>query len=122
VKALIAFNDWIDLDPDLRMNEWLGFAILLPVVFGLSFQTPLVMFFITRTRLITYKTFLSKWRYAVFILAVFTAVITPTPDVVTMMYLFVPMMGLFLLGVLLCYWFPAKSWSEEENAETQVAV
>ena len=122
VKALIAFNDWIDLDPDLRMNEWLGFAILLPVVFGLSFQTPLVMFFLTRTRLMTYKTFLSKWRYAVFILAVFAVVITPTPDIVTMMYLFVPMMGLFLLGILLCYWFPAKTWTEEDDSEAQVAV
>jgi sec-independent protein translocase protein TatC len=92
------------------------------VVFGLSFQTPLVMFFLTRTRLMTYKTFLSKWRYATFILAVFAVVITPTPDIVTMMYLFVPMMGLYLAGVLLCYWFPAKSWTDEEDAETQVAV
>ena len=122
VKALIAFNNWIDLDPDLRMNEWLGFALLLPVVFGLSFQTPLVMFFLTRTRLMTYQTFLSKWRYAVFILAVFTAVITPTPDIVTMMYLFVPMLGLFMLGIALCYWFPAKRWTEDDDADAQVAV
>jgi len=122
VKALIAFNDWIDLDPDLRMNEWLGFALILPVVFGASFQTPLVMFFLSRTRFITYETFLSKWRYAVFILAVFSAVITPTPDVVTMMYLFVPMFGLYMIGVAVCWWFPPKPWSDDDDAEAQVAV
>lgn len=123
VKALIAFNDWIDLDPDLRMNEWLGFALILPVVFGISFQTPLVMFFLSRTRLFTYQFYLSYWRTAVFGLAVFAAVITPTPDAVTMMYLFVPMFGLYLIGVLVCYWFPPKPWFADEDAdESQVAV
>jgi sec-independent protein translocase protein TatC len=122
VKALIGFNDWIDLDPDLRMNEWLGFALILPVVFGVSFQTPLVMFFLSRTRLLTYKVFLSYWRAAIFTLAVFSAVITPTPDIVTMMYLFVPMFGLYMLGVLICYLFPPKKWDEDDASEAQVAV
>lgn len=122
VKALIAFNDWIDLDPDLRMNEWLGFAIILPIVFGASFQTPLVMFFLSRTRLLTYDVFLSYWRTAIFVLAVFAAVITPTPDVVTMMYLFVPMFGLYLVGVLVCYLFPPAKWDDEDEADAQVAV
>lgn len=48
VKALLGFNNWIDTDPDLRLNEWLSFAIVLPLVFGVSFQTPLVMFFFNR--------------------------------------------------------------------------
>ena len=122
VKALLAFNNWIDLDPDLRLNEWLGFALLLPVVFGVSFQAPLVMFFLTRIGVFTYKTYLEYWRGAVFILALFSAVITPTPDVVTLLYLFVPMFGLYLLGILVCYLFPPPAWTEEEQAEAQVAV
>lgn len=122
VKALIGFNDWIDLDPDLRMNEWLGFALILPVVFGVSFQTPLVMFFLSRLKLLTYDVYLSYWRTAVFTLAVFSAVITPTPDVVTMMYLFVPMFGLYLLGILVCYWFPPKPWFADEDAEAEAQV
>lgn len=122
VKALLAFNNWIDLDPDLRLNEWLGFALVLPVVFGVSFQTPLVMFFLSRIRMLTYDVFLSYWRTAIFVLAVFAAVITPTPDVVTMMYLFVPMFGLYMIGVLVCYWFPPSKWDDEDDAEAQVAV
>lgn len=122
VKALLGFNNWIDLDPDLRLNEWLGFALLLPVVFGVSFQAPLVMFFLTRIGVCTYKTFLDYWRAAIMILAVFSAIITPTPDVVTLLYLFVPMFGLYMLGILVCYLFPAKVWDEEQEAEAQVAV
>lgn len=122
VKALLGFNEWIDLDPDLRLNEWLGFALVLPVVFGVSFQAPLVMFFLTRLHICTYKTFLEYWRAAVMILAVVSAVLTPTPDAVTLLYLFVPMFGLYMLGILVCYLFPAKSWTEEQEAESQVAV
>src|SRR5439155_12176307 len=43
VEALLWFNEWIGLEPDMRLNEWLGFAIWMPVIFGLSFQTPLAM-------------------------------------------------------------------------------
>lgn len=122
VKALLGFNNWIDLDPDLRLNEWLGFALILPVVFGVSFQAPLVMFFLTRLGICTYKTFLDYWRAAVMVLAVMAAVLTPTPDVVTLLYLFVPMFGLYMVGILVCYWFPRKTWDEEQEAESQVAV
>lgn len=122
VKALLGFNEWIDLDPDLRLNEWLGFALVLPVVFGVSFQAPLVMFFLTRLHICTYKTFLEYWRAAVMVLAVLSAVLTPTPDAVTLLYLFVPMFGLYMLGILVCYLFPAKTWTEEQEAESQVAV
>src|SRR5205807_2007567 len=43
IQALLWFNEWLGLEPDLRLNEWLSFALLLPLVFGLSFQTPMVM-------------------------------------------------------------------------------
>lgn len=122
VKALLAFNNWIDLDPELRLNEWLGFALILPVVFGVSFQTPLVMMFLNRIGTFTAADYLAKWRYAIFVLAVFAALITPTPDVVTMSYLFVPMFGLYMLGIAICYFFPASHdhlWDDEEE---QVAV
>jgi sec-independent protein translocase protein TatC len=122
VKALIAFNDWIDLDPDLRLNEWLGFALLLPIIFGISFQTPLVMFFLNRIGMFGWEDYWSKWRHATMILAVFAAVITPTPDAVTMMYLFVPMFGLYVLGVAVCRFYPPAHEEAYREAEEQVAV
>src|SRR5262249_37726101 len=48
IEALLWFNEWLGMQPDLRLNEWLGFAIFVPLVFGISFQTPLVMFFLER--------------------------------------------------------------------------
>ncbi len=121
VKALLAFNNWIDTDPDLRLNEWLSFAIILPLVFGVSFQTPLVMFFLNRIGMFGWEDYWAKWRYALIILAVFAMVITPTPDAVTMLYLLVPMFGLYMLGVAICRIFPpAPAVYEEEEAEIAV--
>src|SRR5262249_3297276 len=48
VEALLWFNEWLGMQPELRLNEWLGFAIFMPVLFGISFQTPLVMLFLQR--------------------------------------------------------------------------
>lgn len=121
VKALLGFNSYIDLDPDLRLNEWLSFAIVLPLVFGVSFQTPLVMLFFNRIGMFGWEDYWSKWRYAVMILALFAAIITPTPDAVTMLYLFVPMFGLYCLGVLVCKYFPPPH-EEEAETEQEVAV
>ncbi len=90
-------------------------------MFGLSFQTPLVMFVFNRLGTFWWEDYWSKWRYAVMVMAVFAAVITPTPDAVTMMYLFVPMFGLYLLGVAICKYFP-PAFEADEADEPEVAV
>jgi sec-independent protein translocase protein TatC len=124
VKALLAFNDWLGVDPDLRMSEWFSLAVILPLVFGISFQTPLVMLFLNRLGMFSWEDYLRKWRYAMMVLAVFAAVITPTPDAVTMLYLFVPMFGLYMLGIVLCYWVPPPHVMDEAEAahSEEVAV
>lgn len=123
VKALLKFNEWLGIDPEIRLNEWLGLALILPLVFGLSFQTPLVMIFLNRIGLFTAEDYLKKWRYACFILALFAALVTPTPDVITMGYLFTPMFGLYLVGIAFCHYFPGfEPVTDDEPAAEEIAV
>jgi sec-independent protein translocase protein TatC len=114
IEALLWFNDWIGFNPDLRLSEWLSFAILLPLVFGVSFQTPLVMLILERLGVVTVATYLASWRYAAFILAAFAALITPTPDAITMMAMWVPLMGLYVLGIGLCGWTKRPDAASEQ--------
>ncbi|HEY1378931.1 MAG TPA: twin-arginine translocase subunit TatC [Gemmataceae bacterium] len=102
IEALLWFNEWLGIAPDLRLNEWLSFAIWLPVIFGVAFQTPLVMMVLERIGIMTVEKYLSLWRIAVFVLAVFAAIITPTTDFVTWFALWFPMVGLYFLGIYLC--------------------
>src|SRR5262249_11275201 len=91
VEALLWFNEWLGLEPDLRLNEWLGFAIWMPVIFGLSFQTPLVMLFLERIGLFNVEAFRGKRRIVWFLMAIFAAVITPSTDAFSMLFLWLPM-------------------------------
>jgi sec-independent protein translocase protein TatC len=101
IEALLWFNEWLGLKPDLRLNEWLSFAIWMPVIFGLSFQTPLAMMFVARLGLVTADSFRNKRRYAWMGMALFAAIFTPSTDALSMFYLWGPMCLLFELGIWL---------------------
>lgn len=122
VRAMLAFYDWINIDPDLRLNEWLGFALVMPLVFGLSFQTPLVMLFLNRIGIFGWEVYLAKWRYAIFIMAILAALLTPSTDVVSMLWLFVPTFGLYMFGVWLCYILPPPRGLLDPPDEEEVGV
>jgi sec-independent protein translocase protein TatC len=97
----------------LRLKDYLSFAILLPVVFGVSFQTPLVMLFLERLGIMAPADFRAKRKYAYFIIAVFCMVVMPTPDALTMCYMMIPMWGLYELGIWLCVFAPGKKKEDE---------
>jgi sec-independent protein translocase protein TatC len=100
IRGLLWFNEWLNLEPDLRLNEWLTFAILLPLVFGICFQTPLVMLFFGKIGIFDADSYRKKRRMAWFLMAVFAAVITPV-DALSMILLWIPMCGLYELGILM---------------------
>jgi sec-independent protein translocase protein TatC len=104
IEALLWFNEWLGIAPDLRLNEWLSFAIMLPLLFGISFQTPLVMFVLERIGLTTVETYWRYWKIAFFLLGVASAMVLPTPDVFTWICMWAPLTGLYFLGIVLCRW------------------
>jgi sec-independent protein translocase protein TatC len=57
------------------------------------------MFFLARFNLITARQFARQWRYAIVLIAVASAVITPTVDIFNMSLVALPMVGLYLLGI-----------------------
>jgi sec-independent protein translocase protein TatC len=102
VMALLGFNDWIGLTPDLRLSEWLGFAIMMPLVFGVSFQTPLVILFLDSLGILDVKEIQGKRGIVWFSMSIFAAVITPSADPFSMIMLWIPLGLLFEIGILLC--------------------
>jgi sec-independent protein translocase protein TatC len=116
VAAMLWFNEWLDWEPDLRISEWLGFAIWMPLVFGVSFQTPLVMRFLERLGIMTVATFQQKRRLAWFLLAGFAALITPSSDVQSLLLLWLPLAVLYELGILLCRLSPRRPSGLDRDA------
>lgn len=122
VKGLLGLNSFLGVDPDIRLNEWLSFALILPLVFGVSFQTPLIMVFLNRIGIFSHHDYLRYWRAAAFILMVVAIIILPTPDVMTMLYLYIPMFGLYMLGVAICKYFPPSHERYAADDSDQAAV
>ncbi len=107
---LLSFNRMMGIDPDLRINEWMSFVLLLPLGFGISFQLPLVMLFLERIGLISVKTYLASWRMAILVIFVLAMILTPTGDPYTLLLMACPLTVLYFGGVLLCKVLPkAKS-------------
>ncbi len=102
IETLLAFNEWLDLEPDLRLNEWLGFAVLMPLIFGIAFQTPLVMLFVHGLGFISAVSFRRKRRLAWLLMGAGAAVMNPSPDLWSMLFLWIPLGLLYELGILLC--------------------
>lgn len=83
----------------ITIDDYLGFASKLIVGMGLVFETPILIFFLTRVGIVTPGFLMKHFKYAVLVIFVIAAIITPTPDMVTQSALAVPMILLYLLGV-----------------------
>jgi sec-independent protein translocase protein TatC len=101
---LLGYNARMEMNAQIRISEWISFAIMLPLMFGISFQLPLIMLFLAKINLLTEKHYLSQWRMAVLAIAIISMLLTPTPDPMTMILMMVPLLILYFMGILLCYW------------------
>jgi sec-independent protein translocase protein TatC len=125
ISVLLGFNEWLNIEPELRLNDWLSFAIILPLIFGISFQIPLVMLFCERLGIVSVDSYRSKRTYAWFGLGVLSVLVIPTPDGLTTLFLLVPLMLLYELGILLCKLSPGRpllDFGAPDESEEMVEV
>ncbi|MFI5461057.1 MAG: twin-arginine translocase subunit TatC [Isosphaerales bacterium] len=101
LKFLLQFNVWLGVPPMLRLSDWMGFAAILPLIFGIAFQTPLVMVFLERIGIFTVNDFRAKRKIAILIISIAASVLTPGQDPFSMVLLAVPMILLYELGIVL---------------------
>jgi sec-independent protein translocase protein TatC len=117
LEFLFGFNSWLGIDPDPRISEWLGFVLMLPLGFGISFQLPLVMLFLERIGIFTVDAYISRWRVAILVIFVIAMFLTPA-DPTSMMLMAAPLTALYFGGIVLCRYMPrAKSPYDDLDEE-----
>ena len=123
VHYLLSFNEWLGVEPELRLSEWLSFAVMVPLIFGAAFQTPLVMLFLERMAIVDVAVYTKNRKMAYFVLAAIGAVLAAAPDALNMMLLTVPLWALYEFGILLCRFAPKPAQDmEEPDPEEMVEV
>ena len=104
---LFFFNSWMNVEPDLRISEWIGFALLFPLGFGISFQLPLVMFVLERVGIFRIQHYISRWKIAVLVIFVLALFLTPG-DPGSMLLMAIPLTVLYFAGIFFCWLIPRK--------------
>lgn len=84
-----------------NLAYYIEFVTTMLLGLGLGFETPLVIFFLAKLGIVTFPFLVKNTRWAFLVTAILAAVLTPTPDPLTMLVVLVPLFLLYLLGVLL---------------------
>ncbi len=101
----------------ITIREYLGTLNKILLGLGLVFEMPILVFFLARLGLITPKFMTKNLRYAVLIIFIVAAVITPTPDIPTQCLFAGPMLVLYMFSILVCMVFQKRKPAEEEEDE-----
>jgi sec-independent protein translocase protein TatC len=99
---LLGFNIRMGIAAQIRISEWITFAVTLPVMFGISFQLPLIMLFLERINVFTVDIYFKQQRMAIFVLAIASVILTPSQDPFSMLLMLGPLVTLYYFGILLC--------------------
>jgi sec-independent protein translocase protein TatC len=101
---LVKFNEKIlRVSSNFTFSNYISFVTTLMLVFGVAFQTPIAIFFLNRTGLISLQALRRSRAFVLLGVFVVAAVATPGPDVVSQITLAIPLYLLFELGILLSY-------------------
>ena len=103
LEFLLGIGQGINIRPVISIEYY--FDLFVDVILGVAlvFEMPIIIFFLTLLRIVTPKFLVSQSRYAILIITIIAAVVTPTPDVFNMMLFAVPMVALFYVGILASY-------------------
>jgi sec-independent protein translocase protein TatC len=88
------------LKPMLSMREYLTLTLKLLLSFGVIFEIPVFLFFMTKIGLVTPRKLARMRRYAIVVCFIVAAIITPTPDAFTQCMMAIPMVILYEVGII----------------------
>lgn len=86
-----------------RLSNYMGFVLNLMFWVGICFEAPLVVLVLAKLKIVNARILLKGWRVAIVLSAGLAALITPTTDPANMALLMAPLMGLYLLSILMAF-------------------
>jgi len=102
-KYFIEQYESLGVSPAIRIGEYFTFFFRMVLAFSGTFELPVFTFFLVRVGIWDYRFMLRSFRYALVIIFIIAAMLTPTPDVINQSLLAVPMMLLYVLSIGIAY-------------------
>ncbi len=99
------------LMPMLSVGQYVDFCLKFILAFGIVFELPIIIIFLTKTGIVTTKTLAKNRKYAVLIAFILAALLTPTPDAFNQILMAVPIILLYEIGIWISPLFARKKES-----------
>jgi len=110
----LKFGNFINVTSNWTFQKYISLMSVLMLVFGVAFQTPIAIFFLNRTGLVSLKALTSSRKYVLLAIVVMAAMATP-PDVVSQIALAIPLYLLFELSIVICHITNRKKVSQTKQ-------
>ena len=121
-KVLNFFYDWsqsMGITNDWRIGYYISFATTFVLIFGLAFELPVVVMTLVHLGILSFSVMNNTRSYAVLAIVIIAALITPTPDIPTLMLLAGPMYILYEICIWLSWFYERKKKREEAKEEKE---
>ena len=102
-KYFIEQYETMGVNPAIRVGEYFTFFFRMVLAFGVTFELPVFTFFLVRIGVWDYRFMLRSFRYAILVIFILAAILTPTPDVINQCLLALPMLVLYVLSIGVAY-------------------
>jgi len=102
-KYFIEQYETMGVSPAIRIGEYFTFFFRMVLAFSVTFELPVFTFFLVRLGIWNYRFMLRSFRYAVVVIFLVAAMLTPTPDVINQSLLAGPMLLLYVLSIGIAY-------------------
>ena len=100
LRFFLTFGDLLGVSANWTFQKYISFVTVLMLVFGVAFQTPIAIYILYRTGLVSLEALRSSRKFVFLAVFIVAAVATP-PDVVSQVTLALPLYALFELGIVL---------------------
>ena len=100
LNFLYSYGESIGAETFLTVNDFITFVLQFVLGFGIAFQLPIIMYLLSLSGLTDSKFWQKNFRYAIIIITIFGAVITPDGSGVTMWFVALPMIALYAVGII----------------------
>ena len=105
----------IGVAPTIRISEYLSFTARMLLAFGITFELPVVTFFLARLGVVDHRMLLRWFRYAIVAIFVVAAVLTPGPDIASQLLMAAPLLLLYVISIGVAFAVGRKRRAHEQT-------
>ena len=110
-----------DFDAMITVDQYFSLALRVILGIALVFELPTLVFFLSKMGIITARWMIKYFKYAVLLIFIIAAIITPTPDMITQSIIAFPMLGLYGFSILIAYIVGKKREKKKKKTEEDLA-